>query len=114
MSILSARKAQLALLLTKEVTVPVEYLDFANVFLQKWANVFLERTGANELTIKLEEGKQPSNWLIYSLGPVELEILKTYIKTNLAISFIWALKSLAGVPILFVCKPNGSLCLCVN
>ena len=38
--------------------------------------------------IELEKGKQPSFGLIYSLRPVELEILKTYIKTNLANSFI--------------------------
>ena len=38
----------------------------------------------NEHAIKLEEGKQPPFGPIYSLGPVELDTLKTYIKTNLA------------------------------
>ena len=68
----------------------------------------------NEHTIKLEEGKQPLFGSIYSLGPVELETLKTYIKTNLANGFIWPSKSPTGAPILFDSKPNGSLRLCVD
>ena len=114
MTIHPAREAQLASLLTEEVTVPVEYSDFADVFSEKSANVLPERTGANEHAIELEEGKQPPYGPIYSLGPVELETLKTYIETNLANGFIRALKSPAGAPILFVRKSNGSLCLCVN
>ena len=114
MTIHLARKAQLALLLAKEVTVPTEYSDFADVFLEKSANVPSERTGANEYTIELEEGKQPSYRPIYSLGPVEVKTLKTYIEINLANSFIQASKSPAGAPILFVHKPDDSLCLCVN
>ena len=109
-----ARKAQLALLLAKEVTVPNEYLDFANIFSEKSANVLPEQTGANEYAIKLEEGNQPPYRPIYSLEPVELETVKTYIKTNLSNDFIPASKSPAGAPILFVRKPDGSFCLCVN
>ena len=41
------RKAQLALLLTTKVTVPTEYLNFADVFLEKSANVLPERIGVN-------------------------------------------------------------------
>ena len=102
------------MLLTKKVTVLTKYSDFADVFLEKSANVFSERTRANEYTIKLKKGKELLYRPIYSLEPVELETLKTYIKTNLANDFIWALKSLAGALILFVCKPNGSFCLCIN
>ena len=114
MTIHPARKAQLTLLLAEEVIVPTEYSDFADVFLEKSANVPPEQTGANEHAIKLEEGKQPPYRPIYSLELVELETLKTYIKTNLANDFIRASKSLAGALILFVRKFNGSLCLYVN
>ena len=41
-------------------------------------------------------------------------MLKTYIKANLAKSFIWLLKLPASAPILLVEKPNGSLCLCMD
>ena len=114
MTIHPARKAQLALLLAKKITVLAEYSDFANVFLKKLANIFLEQTGINEHIIKLEEGKQPSYGPIYSLGPVEFKILKTYIETNLANGFIRASKSPAGSSILFIGKFNGSFCLYVN
>ena len=52
-----AREAQLTLLLAKEVIVPIEYLDFANVFSEKSANVLPEWTGANEHAIELKKGK---------------------------------------------------------
>ena len=68
----------------------------------------------NEHAIKLEEGKQLSFRPIYSLGPVELKTLKTYIKTNLANGFIRPSKSLARAPILFNRKPDASFRLCVD
>ena len=49
-----AKKALMALLLAKKVTVLGKYSDFANVFLEKSANVFLEQTGVNEYKIMLE------------------------------------------------------------
>ena len=73
-----------------------------------------ENTRMNEHAIELEEGKQPLFGPIYSLGPVELETLKTYIETNLANGFIQPSKSPAGVSILFDRKPNRSLRLCVD
>ncbi len=45
---------------------------------------------------------------------MELEILKAYIKNNLASGFIRSFKSPAGAPILFDKKPNGSLRLYVD
>ena len=68
----------------------------------------------NEHSIELEEGKQPHFGLIYSLGPMELETLKSYIKTNLANGFIRPSKSPARALILFNRKPYGSLRLCVD
>ena len=81
--------------------VPAEYSNYSNVFLAENAVEPPENTGMNEHAIKLEEGKQPLFGPIYSLGLVELETLKTYIKTNLANGFIQSSKSPAGAPILF-------------
>ena len=81
-------KAEFALILIEKFTVPIEYLDFADIFLEKWVNVLLERTRANELLIELEEGKQPPYGFIYSLKPVEIETFKTYIETSLVNKFI--------------------------
>ena len=61
-----------------------------------------KNTEINEYAIKLEEGKQPPFGSIYSLGPMELKTMKTYIKTKLANGFIRHLKSLAGISILLI------------
>ena len=74
----------------------------------------LENTSINEYAIKLSKGKQPPYGPIYSLGPVELETLKAYIKTHLKTNFIRPSKSPAGAPILFDKMPDKSLRLCVD
>ena len=83
-------KAQIgALLFDKAPTeIPAEYSNYSNVFSVENVVEFPENTGMNKHTIKLEESKQSLFGSIYSVGPVELVTLKTYIKTNLANSFI--------------------------
>ena len=73
-----------------------------------------KNTKINKHAIKLEENKQPPFGLIYNLELVELETLKTYIKTNLANNFIWLFKSSTRAPILFNKKPDRSFHLYVN
>ncbi len=90
------------------------YADYADVFLFDLAMKLPVNTGINEHDIELVEGKQPPYGSIYSLSPVELEILKTYIETHLKTGFFRPSKSPAGAPIFFNKKPDGSLCLCVN
>ena len=116
MPVHSERQAQVGALLFNEAPteVPAEYSDYSDVFSAEHAAKLPENTGMNEHAIKLEEGKQPSFGSIYSLGPVELETLKTYIETNLANGFIRPFKSPARAPILFDRKPDGSLRLCVD
>ena len=120
MPVHSKKQAQIeaqvgALLFNKALTEAlVEYSNYSNVFSAEHAAKFSENTRINKHVIKLEEGKQPFFRPIYSLGPVELEILKTYIKTNLANGFIRPFKSPAGAPILFDRKPNGNLRFCVD
>ena len=82
------RKAQIASLLTEEVKIPDKYSDFTNVFSEEKALVLPECTEFNEHAIDLEDGKQPLYKSIYSLGPMELETLKTYIETHLKTGFI--------------------------
>lgn len=47
-----------------------------------------EITGINEHVIKLIDGKQSLYKSIYALRPIELDMLKTYIKTHFKIGFI--------------------------
>ena len=110
------REVQIATLIADKapITILAEYSDFKEVFSKKSATVLPEHTQINTHAINQEEDKQPIYGSIYSLGLVELEILKTYIKTNLANGFIHPSKSLASSPILFNKKLNGSLWLYVD
>ena len=116
MPVHSKKQAQVgALLFNKAFTeILAEYSDYSNVFLAENIIELLENTGINKHTIKLEEGKQLPFGLFYSLGPIELETLKTYITTNLVNGFIQPSKSLARVSIFFNKKPNKSLYFCIN
>ena len=104
-----------ALLFVKALTeVLTEYSDYSNVFSIKNIAELPENTRMKKHTIKLEKDKQPPFGPIYSLAPVELETLKTYIETNLANCFIRLSKSSAGAPIFFDWKQDGSFCFCVD
>ena len=68
--------------------VLAEYCHYSNVFSVENVVEISDNTGMNEHAINLEESKQPPFGPIYSLDIVELIALKTYIKINLANSFI--------------------------
>ena len=116
MPVHSKKQAQIGALLFDEAPTEIlaKYSDYSNVFLAENAAKLLENTGMNEHDIELKENKQPPFSPIYSLGPIELETLKTYIKTNLANSFIRPSKSPTKAPIFFDRKRDGSLRLCVD
>lgn len=84
------------------------------MFFKDLAAKLQEHSGINDHAIDLVKDQHPPYGSIYSLGPIELETLKTYIEINLANSFIRPSKSPAGTFILFVKKSNGSLYLYVN
>ena len=107
-------QAQIALLISEETRISAEYSDFSNVFSSDSAAELPKHTKINNYPINLLDDKQPPYGPIYSLGPVELKILKTYIKVNLASGFIRPSKSTASTPILFVRKKDCSLYLCIN
>ena len=73
-----------------------------------------ENTRINKHAIELEKDKQSLFGPIYSLGPIELETLKTYIKTNLANGFIRPFKSPVEASILFDRKSDKSFRFCVD
>ena len=106
--------AQVTTLTSNETGIPAKYSDFFNVFSSDFVAELPEYTGINDHFINLLDNKQPPYRPIYSLGLVELEILKTYIEANLASGFIRPSKFPASTLILFVQKKNGSFCLCRN
>lgn len=74
----------------------------------------LKYTEINNHSINLVDDKEPLHSLIYNLGSVALELLKTYIETNLANDFIQLFQLSTNILILFIKKKNGSFQLCVN
>ena len=90
MTIHPAGAPQIAVLKQDEVPAKIspKYADYADVLLFDLAMELPENTGTNKHAIKVEVGKQPLYGPIYSLEPVELETLKTYIKTYLRTRFI--------------------------
>lgn len=96
-------KVQIAILITDKtlIIVPIEYLDFVNVFSKKSAKVLPQHIEINIYVIDLEEGIQLLYSPIYSQRMVELETLKTYIKTNQANGFTQLFKFFACGLILF-------------
>jgi hypothetical protein len=93
--------------------VPEDYHEFADVFSKSHANTLALHHPYN-LQINLEDGAQPPVGTIYSLLQVKLESLQTFIDKHLTIGFICPSTSPHGAPILFICKKDGSLRLCVN
>ena len=116
MIIQPARAAQIAVLKQNEVLtkVSLKYAHYANIFSFDLAIELSENIGINKHAIKLEKDNQSPYGPIYSLRPVELETLKTYIEIHLKTGFIWSFKSLVGAFILFDKKPDGSLYLYVD
>ena len=102
------------MLISEKTRIPAKYSNFSNVFSSDSAAELPEHNGINDHPINLLDNKQLLYGPIYSLGSVELETLKIYIKANLASGFIRPFKSPVGAPIQFVQKKNGSLCLCIN
>ena len=70
--------------------------------------------GINNYTTKLVDNWQPLYGLIYNLSFMELEILKTYIKNNLANNFIRPSKFFIKILIFFDKKSNRSLKLYID
>ena len=68
----------------------------------------------NNHVIELINDWQSQYGCIYSLGLIELETLKTYIKNNIVNGFIKLSKSPIGALIFFDKKPNGSLRLYID
>lgn len=96
-------QAQVKLLITDKLFVKVlsKYLDYNDIFSFDLVIRQFENSSMNEYTIELVKGKYPPYKPIYSLEPIELEILKSYIQTHLKIGFIHFFKSPAGTSIFF-------------
>lgn len=78
-------------------TILIKYLDFTNIFSEKFAMVLPKYTKINKYDIDLKENKLLLYGFIYNLRLVELKTINTYIKTNLNNSFTYFSKSLTSI-----------------
>lgn len=97
-----SRETQIALLDVKKVSIISVYANNTNVFSPYSAAELSKYTSINNHPIDQIDNEQPPYGLIYNLEPVELETLKTYIKTNLANGFITSSKLPVAALILFI------------
>ena len=84
------------------VEICIEYFNFSNIFFPYSVVELLEYIKINNYFINLLNDNQQPYKLIYSIGLVELKILKTYIKINLVGNFIKLSKFLTNTSILFM------------
>src|SRR6266436_5420477 len=88
--------------------IPMEYLEFCDVFSGDKANALAPHRPYN-LKINLEECAKPFHRPIYSLSPPELSALREFLEENVKNGFIHPSKSPWGSPVLFVKKKDSSL-----
>lgn len=105
-----AWQAQIALSKVKKalIIVPKKYLDYTNIFPEKLNAMLLEQIKIKIHAINPKKHKQPLYRPLYSLRPVKLETVKTYIKTNLVNNFIHLAKFPISTSILFNPKSDKS------
>ena len=102
--IYSFYQAQVALLTSKKLRIHIEYSDFSDFISSDSVAELLDDTRIINHFINLLDNKQLPYSSIYSLGLVKLELLKTYIRVNLANSFIKPFKSPTSALILYFQK----------
>lgn len=68
--------------------VSSEYADIADIFSPESAAERSKHTGINDHSIDLVDDQQSPHESIYSLGPLKLGTLRTYIETNPVNGFI--------------------------
>ena len=107
-------QAQVTSLISRKTGISAEYSDFSNIFSSNSTVKLMGHPRINDHSINLLNNRQSPHSLIYSLGPVQLKTLKTYIKANLTNGFIKSSKSSANTSILFAKKKDNNFHLCVD
>ncbi len=79
------------------------------MFKEELTEKALPKHKLQDYKIVLQEGKKLTFRLLYQLLAIELNILKNYIKENLAKGFIRELKLLAGYLVFFALKKDSKL-----
>ena len=76
------------MLFTEKMQILSKFSDFLDVFLKAKTLMLLKATVLNQYTLELQKSQQSLYGSIYSLDSIDIKMLKTYFKTNLANNFI--------------------------
>ena len=91
----------------------LEQCNLANMFLKKESNKLLPHYVINyKIVLKQENLLRFS--LLYHMLTTKLQAIKEYLLNHLSKGFITPSQALYTLPVLFVRKPNSSLCFCIN
>ena len=90
-----------------------EYHDYADVFSKAKADT-LAPHHPYDLQINLEEGASPLVGTVWELSQSKLSALHEFLDEHVHIGFIQQSSSPHGAPVLFICKKDRSLRLCVD
>ena len=93
--------------------LPREYHEFATLFSQEKSNKLPSHRSYNYIIPLLSDKESPKGPL-YNMFRDELLVLQKYLKKHLFKGFIRVSSSSAASPVIFVKKPGGGLCLCVD
>ena len=90
-----------------------EYHEFASLFSQEESDKLPSHRSYDHI-ILLISGKELPKGPLYNMSHDELQVLQKYLKDYLSKGFIRASSFPAASSVIFVKKPKGELCLCVN
>ena len=93
--------------------VPPDYHEFTDILSKTHASTPTPHQ-PYDLKIELEEGTSPLFGPIYSLSQSELKSLWKSLDEHLVMDFIHPSHLPGRTPVLFVCKKDGSLHLCID
>jgi hypothetical protein len=100
--------------LNPPTTVPNEYMKFTNVFEPKNSQKLPPYCLGINHEIPFVPNAKPIYGPIYNLSKTKFQALKEYIDNMIAKGCICPFKSPFDSPVLFIKKPDSSLCLCVD
>ena len=93
--------------------LPSEYHEFASLFSQEKSDKLPLHRPYDHI-IPLISDKELPKGPLYNMSHDELQVLQKYLKDHLSKGFIRVSSSPAASSVIFVKKPEGELCLCVN
>ena len=93
--------------------LPPKYHDFADIF-QAADKQSIPKRGLHDHAIDLEPGQQPPFGKLYSMSPVELNVLKVYLNNAVKAGIIRKLILPVLSSVMFMPKSDGTLQLVIN